>query len=121
MLILNSVDKEVTEKMHDGSFPFPDLNNPLYISKKTVVDSGKIVAVGLVRLTAEGILFVEPDAPLVTRARASYNVMNALQEDVKKRGLDECHIFVKDPKVQKFMEHFGFTPCKGGNALVIHF
>jgi len=35
--------------------------------------------------------------------------------------LDECHIFVKDHNVQKFMEHFGFKPCQGGQPLVIHF
>ena len=121
MLIINSIDKELTLKIHDGSFPFPDLSNPLYVSKKTVIDNGSIVAVGLARLTTEGILFTNPDMPLVSRARASKAVMDSLREDLRKQGIDECHVFVKDSKVQKFMEHFGFTLCKGGQPLVIHF
>ena len=121
MFIINNAEQEAVEKMHDNSFPIPDLSNSLYIAKKTAIDNGSIIAIGLVRLTAEGILFTDRDAPLTTRAKASYNIMNALREDLKIKGLDDCHIFVKDTKVNNFMQHFGFIPCKGGQPLVIHF
>jgi hypothetical protein len=91
MIILKDVDAAETERIHDGSFPFPDFSNPLYISKFSAVDNAKLIAVGVVRLTAEGILFTDRNVPLVTRAKASYNVMNSLREDLKVRGLDECH------------------------------
>jgi hypothetical protein len=121
MLITNSVSLEEMKAIHDGSFPLPDLSNRLYICRKTAVDAGKIVAVGLVRLTAEGILITNQELPKSTRARASAVLVEQLKQETKSYGLDECHVFVKNAGVQQFLEHLGFNPCQGGKALVIHF
>jgi len=102
-------------------FPFPDLSNPLYISRKTIIENNQIVGAGLVRLTGEGILILDPSQPKTVRARAAAQVIEALKQDVKSRGLDECHVFVRDPNVVKFLKHVGFVESQGGKPLVIHF
>ena len=121
MLIHNGVDLEEMKRIHDNSFPLPDLSNRLYICKKSVIDDGKLVAIGLVRLTAEGILLTNQLLPVTMRARASAVVIEQLKQDVKAWGLDECHVFVKSSKVQQFLKHLGFQLSKGGQPLVIHF
>jgi len=121
MLILNTIDDEITEKIHDGSFPYPQFDDKIYISKKTVVEHGKVIAIGAVKITTEGILITDQNAPLITRARCSEAVIEALKQDVKLAGLNECHVFVKEPKVIRFLNHLGFNPSKGGQPLVIFF
>lgn len=120
-MIIVDTNGEDLKDIHDNSFPFPDLSNPLYISKKEVVSDGIIIAGGIVRLTAEGILFTNKDASLMQRAIASNAIIKALREDVKNRGLDECHVFVQQSNVQAFLKRLGFEYCKGGTPMVIHF
>jgi hypothetical protein len=120
MLILDDSCEEL-KNIHDNSFPFPDVSNPLYISKKLVISQGKLVGGGLVRLTAEGILILDQSLPVGLRAIASKAIITALKEDVKKKGLDECHVFVKDPNVQELLRRFGFVNCQGGQPMIIHF
>ena len=120
MLILNSIDPEILMQLHQGyEFPLPDLTDKLYISKKSVIESGKITAIGLVRLTAEGILITNDLCSQMSRARCSEAVINALRQDVKRQGLTDCHVFVRETNVQKFLRHLGFSDCKGGQAMVI--
>ena len=121
MLILDTVNREDLLNLHDNSFPLPDLSNHLYVSRKTAIENGKVNAIGLVRLTAEGILLTNSEATLTSRARCSAVLIERLKQDIKCQGLDECHVFVRLPNVQKFLEHLGFTACKGGDPLVIHF
>lgn len=120
MLIINDTCEEL-RSLHDGSFPFPDVQNPLYISKKLLISQGKLVGGGLVRLTAEGILILDQTLPVHLRAIASKAIISALKEDVKTKGLDECHVFVKNPSVQELLRRLGFVDCQGGQPMVIHF
>lgn len=120
MIILNSTGEEL-EGLHDNSFPFPDLSNPLYVSKKIAMSDGKIIGGGIVRITTEGILILNQDASLQQRSIASKAIINSLKEDIKSRGLDECHVFVQQANVRLFLKSLGFINCKGGDAMVIHF
>jgi hypothetical protein len=119
MIIFDDIADEV--KGIPIEFPFPDLANPLYISRKTIVHDGKVIGAGLVRLTGEGILILDKEQPLISRARGAMEVIEALKQDVKRKGLDECHVFVRDANVQYFLKRLGFIECKGGTPLVIHF
>lgn len=121
MLILNNIDQEVLESIHDNSFPIPIVRNPLYISKKTAIDNGQLIGSAMVKLTAEGILILDQNQPLVTRARAAKELIEALKQDIKMQGLNDCHVFVKKEAVRKFLKHLGFMPCQGGDPMVIHF
>lgn len=120
MIILNSTGEEL-EELHDNSFPFPDLSNPLYVSRKIAMSEGKIIGGGLVRLTTEGILILDQNTTLQQRSIASKAIINALKEEVKSRGLDECHVFVQQSNVRRFLKSLGFNDSKGGNAMIIHF
>lgn len=122
MITFNSIDPDIIMQMHGNTaaFPLPDVSNKLYISKKTVISKGKPVAIGLVRLTGEGILIVDTQCNHIERAIASAAVIEALRGDVKNQGLEDCHVFVKDKGVQKFLRHLGFQDCKGGQPMVIY-
>lgn len=119
MIIIDGIADEV--RRIPTEFPFPDTSNPLYIAQKTIIDAGEVVGAGLVRLTGEGILILDPAKSRVSRAWGAAQVIEALKQDVKARGLDECHVFVRDSNVQRFLEHLGFKECQGGQPLVIHF
>lgn len=122
MIVVDMQDECIEEvKNIHIEFPFPDLQNPLYISKKVAIGNGKVIGAGFVRLTGEGILILDRDQPTITRARAGAEIIEALKDTVKKNGLDECHVFVHDMNVRKYLQHLGFNNCKGGQAMVIHF
>jgi hypothetical protein len=121
MFITNFVDAEIMKEIHDNSFPLPDLLNPLYVSQKTAIENGRVVAIGLVRLTAEGVLICNMKEGSLARARASATLIEELKKDCIQSKLDECHVFVKDSKVHKFLSHLGFKFCQGGTPMVIHF
>jgi hypothetical protein len=121
MMILDFVDEEEAKKIHDNSFPFPDLSNKLYIFQKTAIEEGRIVAVGLVRLTTEGILITNKDVRSITRARAAREVIESLKKDCQLRNLDECHAFVKSDATVQFLLKLGFKMSKGGIPMIIHF
>lgn len=114
--------EDSVRKIHrEEKFPFPNLQNPLYFSRKIVISQGKVIGAGFVRLTGEGILILDKKEPLVTRAFAAKTIVEELKLDVKSKGLDECHVFVQDVNVQNFLKRLGFQECQGGKPLVIHF
>ena len=121
MIIYNSIDALEMQRIHDNSFPLPDLSNRLYISKKSVVADNQVVAISLIRLTCEGVLLTDANLPMPTRARASALAIEALKKDAIKLGLTDCHVFVSDKKTQSFLEHLGFSVCKEPVAMNINF
>lgn len=121
MLITSNVDEESIQSIHDSSFPLPQISNPAYVIKKLCIDNGELIGVGLVKIMAEGVLILDSEQPTITRAKAAQAIIEHLKEDAKLAGLSECHIFVKDPKVQEFLRHLGFQDCQGGKPMVIHF
>ena len=120
MLILRSADSDILKEIHDGSFPLPDLSNPLYFGQCTAIENGEVIGVGLVRLTCEGILITDQSKPVTQRARASKAIIESAREQAKFKGLEDCHVFVRQPNVIKFLEHLGFAISKSGTAMVTH-
>src|SRR5437667_9101996 len=116
MMLIDNIDEREARRIHDGSFPFPNLSNPSYIVQRTAIDNGNIVAHVIVKLTAEGILITDQSLPLVTRARCARELMNSAERPLKARNLDDCHVFCKDSHVIDFLTHYGFERCKGGDA-----
>ena len=106
-------------RIHDDSFPLPWLDNPANIAHRSIIEGGKLVAVGIVRYTTEGILIADEELPIITRARATEMIIKELAEEVRARGLHECHVFVKDLRVKAFLKHLGFVDCQAGDPLVI--
>lgn len=120
MLILNTVNSNIHEidKINSYGFVSPDLANPLLISKKIAVSKGKVIGFAGVRLTCEGILILDKDQSTVTRSRAALDLINKCKEDIKKLNLEDCHVFVRDSAVERFLKKIGFNISKGGTALV---
>jgi len=113
---------ESLKKIHTQDFPFPDLTNLLFLSKKTITDnSERIIGGGFVRLTSEAILILDKNIPKITRTKSILAIAESLRKDVSSKGMDECHVFVRSANIQVLLEHFGFKESKSGKALVIHF
>jgi hypothetical protein len=123
-MISLDINEDLTNELkviHDNSFPFPNINNFLYISKKVIVEDNEIIAAGFLKLTSEGILITNPRTSRRSRVLATKELINILELEAKKFGFDDCHVFVKDSKVQEFLRHLGFNFCKGGTPMIIQF
>ena len=83
--------------MWNDKFPMPDLTNPLFVVRGTVVDSGgDIVGAGFIRLTAEAIIFMEPTLKRGMKSRIMHLLFNAGIKACLRKGLDNLHAFVYD-------------------------
>jgi hypothetical protein len=119
MLILdNIIDIDNFRALHKANFPFPEGE---FLTKQAVLDNGGLVALGLVRLTTEGILVINQSLPLTTRIRAIKELINNLEDTVKRVGINSCHVFVKNPDMRKLLLHLGFKDCEGEQAMVVQF
>ncbi len=120
MIVLNTNGDELKE-LHDNTFPFPDLSDSMYISRKSVISEGRVIAGGLVKLTTEGVLFVNKFASLHQKSIASKAIIESLKQDLINKNIHECHTFVQSMNVCMFLSSLGFKYCKESNPMVIHF
>lgn len=90
---------------HQGfDYAFPDLANPLFVSKLVVEDDeNRVVMASLARLTCEMYLLL---APGEGRARERYDRLLALHRagecDLVARGLHDAHAWLPPPIAKKF-------------------
>lgn len=113
---IKSDDIEIVKEIHSrcSDFPFPDLSDPLYVAKAIAEINGKIIALGLQRVTTEGILIMDLDQPRVTRMKA----VGALLTTALQNGhYDEIHTFVTGEITWTYAEllkrKFGFEDVHG--------
>ena len=89
-------------------FKIDNLDN-LIIDRLVFDDNGKSVAYGMVKKLAEAILLVNPEAPLLIRAKAMRELMQYAEFGAKKEGCDQLHCFVSDLRLAKaLVKHYGF-------------
>ncbi len=101
MLIRPYTDADLSalQRMHAAQgfdYAFPDLRNPLFLSKLVVEDdAGHAVMASLGRLTCEAYLLVDPAAG---KPRERYARLIALQRaaefDLRTRGLEDAHAWL---------------------------
>lgn len=92
-------DLDALRAMHSAQgfdYKFPDLRNPLFLSKLILEDdSGKVVTASLARLTCEIYLLADPAAGT---PRDRFNRIIALQRageaDLRARGLEDAHAWL---------------------------
>jgi hypothetical protein len=90
---------------HQGfDYAFPDLANPLFVSKLVVEDDeNRVVMASLARLTCEMYLLL---APGEGTARERYDRLLALHRagecDLVARGLHDAHAWLPPPIAKKF-------------------
>jgi len=93
-------------------YPFPDVNDPIFVSKLVVEDggengegnrAGKIVMASLARLTCEMYLLADPHSgtPRERYARL-LELHRAGAADLRARGLDDAHAWLPPPIAQRF-------------------
>jgi hypothetical protein len=100
-------DLDALRRMHAQQgfgYPFPDLADPLFVSKLVVEDgAGRAVMASLARLTCEMYLLV---APREGNPRERYARLLALhsagERDLVARGLHDAHAWLPPPIAKKF-------------------
>ena len=109
------------DRLHQSSgndFRLPDLSSPLCIVRKVVTDdSGKIIAAGFLRISAEGIFTMDPSLPVREKMAVMQALHSPVLTDAYNLGLDEVtssvHIDV-EKRFSKRLKQFGWTPDRDG-------
>lgn len=108
MIILNSVDQNLIKQIHDNSFPLPKIEDKIYFTKKTVIENGEVIAIGLLKLTCEAIIITDQSKSMISRIRAIFSLFEPLNQEAKKFGLEDCHLYVKQKVIEKIARRLGF-------------
>jgi len=84
-------------------YAFPDLADPIFISKLVVEEDGRVVMSSLARLTCEIYLLADPKAgePRQRYARM-LELHRAAEQDLLSRGLDDAHAWLPPPIAKRF-------------------
>lgn len=100
-------------------FEFPNLHSPLYILKETAInDDCKVVGAAFVKITSEGILILNQECSEYERAKAGLELIRSLKEEAIKKGLEDCHIWVGDPRTRNFARKLGFKDCRDPSMVI---
>jgi hypothetical protein len=88
----------------DFPYDFPDLRNPLFLTKIVLTDGEakeKILGAALLRLTAEAYLLLDPSAGTPRRRWQSLLALHAAaQRDAWAKGLEDVHAWLP-PRIAK--------------------
>jgi hypothetical protein len=92
--------------MHAASrmpYAFPDLANPLFLTRVVIERDAQIVAAALLRLTAEAYVLLDPAAGTPRdRWRALLLAHEAARGDANRRGLYDAHCWLPPPVASAF-------------------
>jgi hypothetical protein len=104
-------------------YPFPDLANPLFVTKIVLTDDdqnvapgfspasvgeGKIVGAALLRLTAEAYLLLDPQAGSPRqRWQSLLTLHEAARDEAWQRGLEDVHAWLPPAIAEKFGRRLG--------------
>ncbi len=115
-------DLDTLRRMHARQgfdYAFPDLSDPLFVSKLIVEDGGRAVMASLARLTCEMYLLVDRDDDRDARGAGAGNqraktagaeeryarllaLHRAGEQDLLARGLEDAHAWLPPPIAKKF-------------------
>jgi hypothetical protein len=98
------------------SFPIPNVNNKHYITQKVIDLDGRIIGSGMIKLTTESILILDPSLSKITKVKVLCSLINVMKNELKHFGLDDTHVFLTDPeplKTEKVLLRLGFIPAEG--------
>jgi len=84
-------------------YALPDLSNPLFVTKKVLVNQSTIVGAAFLRLTAEAYLLLDPSAGAPRERWQWLLALHAAAErDAWQRGLEDVHAWLPPPIAKKF-------------------
>lgn len=89
---------------HRGfDYAFPDLSNPLFVSKLIVEESGQLVMGCLARVTCEIYLLSDPHAGTPRERYVRLLALHrAAQQDLRARGLEDAHAWLPSRIARRF-------------------
>jgi hypothetical protein len=119
MIVLSGADQELMESIHDGSFPLPNLDDPNYICKATVVDGGIMSVIVLVRRTTEATLICNSNCSLFERGKGLLEATETLKKQLRAQSYTDVHAFVRQANVEKVIKKLGFEESISGKPLVL--
>jgi hypothetical protein len=105
-------DKEELRRIHLAQqmpYEFPDLSNPLFLTKVVAERNGKIAAASLLRLTAEAYLFVDRECGTpIDRWRTVTLLHEVMRGEAAQRGLDDVHCWLPPQIASPFGRRLSF-------------
>ena len=104
-------------KHHANNFDLPSLSN--IVTEAVVERDDRIIAAGTVKLMAEATMILDKDASLADKVFSFKALMEAAIKISTAKGLEELHVFSRDPKFMSHLyNHFGFKPISGQAAVL---
>ncbi len=104
---------EIYRQGHDESFSLPDMSNTL-TSAVVVDDNDKVVGFGVVKVYAEAIMVLDPDQSKMNRIVEMDQLFSEAYRACEEVGLQQLHVFVQDPGLQRLLtKHYGFKVATG--------
>jgi hypothetical protein len=112
----NQADLDALRRMHARQgfdYAFPNIADPIFVSKLVVEDAGRAVMASLARLTCEMYLLADPGEGK-PRERYAWlaELERAGERDLLARGLDDAHAWLPPPIAKRFgrrLETFGWV------------
>jgi hypothetical protein len=99
-------DLRELQRIHAAqNFPygFPNLENPLFVTKIVLTDGNAIRGAALLRLTAEAYLLLDPSQGTPRARWQSLLALHAAaQQDAWQRGLEDVHAWLPPAIAKKF-------------------
>src|SRR5262249_5759193 len=98
------VQLEAIHASQGFDYAFPDLSNPLFVTKQVLTDSDEnILGAAFLRLTAETYLLLDPKAGSPRERWQSLLALHAAtHRDAWHRGLEDVHAWLPPPIAKKF-------------------
>lgn len=112
-------DEAKVRSIHErcSDFPMPQLDHPLYIAKGIIERDGKVIGLGMIRLTSEAIVILDLDEPRSVRAKAIEEILRTGIYQCQSHGIDEVHTFLTGEITHSFADvlkrKYGFVDCEG--------
>ncbi len=117
MLILHLADQDIVNELSKSmDIPWLDLNKCFI--QRTIIDRGKVVLVGLIKLSSEVILLSGNGCSKFIKGKALIEMNKELVMELNTRKIDECHAFISNDKVGTILEKMKFKPSKSDRVMV---
>lgn len=98
-------------------YRLPNLESPLWVVQKVRIAHGEVIAAGLLRLTAETFLLIDPRLSEEAKARSVLELQPEVLSSAWQRGLDDIEARVP-AETEQFFEpallHLGWEKARSG-------
>lgn len=98
----------IWRKFHSSNFGLTNTSHT--VTKGIIEKDGQVLAYGLVKLFGEAIIVLDLDKSKIDKVEALKALLEQAIIDCRKIGLEQLHVFVKDPSFAAILKkHFDFV------------